>query len=144
MNEQIEILLKQTDLAKPECRLDGFWFVSSGIDCKKLAEAMRSLEFRLSTATCLERGDGKFDVIYHFVHGSLAVHIRVTTKGQHTPSLAAFLPSASWIEREMHDLYAVIFDGHPDPRPLIRPPQLPEGFFRKSVADSLMKESEAK
>lgn len=144
MNDELEKLLKLTGLPKPESRLDGYWFIFTGIETRKLAEAMHSLKFRLSTATCLERGDGEFNVIYHFVHGSLAVHIRVTTKGQHTPSLAAFLPSASWIEREMHDLYAVNFDGHPDPRPLVRPPQMPEGFFRKSVADSLLKESEAK
>lgn len=144
MDDRINKLIELAGLTQPESRIDGFWFVLSGNDRKKLADAARSLEFRLSTATCLERGDGEFDVIYHFVHASLSVNIRTTTKGQHLPSLAIFIPSASWIEREIHDLYAVSFDGHPDPRPLVRPPQLPEGFFRKSVADSLMKESEAK
>ncbi len=111
---------------------------------KRLADAVRKLEFRLSTATCLERGDGEFDVIYHFVHKSLSINIRTSTKNQHMPSLAVFLPSASWIEREIYDLYAVAFDGHPDPRPLVRPPQLPAGFFRKAIAEPLLKESEAK
>lgn len=144
MNDQITRLMKMTGLEKPEERIDGFWFSASGVDRKKLTAAANELKFRLSTATCVELGDREFDVIYHFVHESLAVNIRATTKSQHMPSLAEFLPSASWIEREMHDLYAVTFDGHPDPRPLVRPPQMPEGFFRKSVAESLLKEREAK
>lgn len=144
MEDRIEKLMGLDGMSKPEIRTDGYWFTYAENDRKKLADAMHSLEFRLSTATCLERGDGEFDVIYHFVHGSLSVNIRITTRNQHMPSLAVFIPSASWIEREIHDLYAVSFDGHPDLRPLVRPPQMPEGFFRKSVAESLMKESEAK
>lgn len=31
---------------------------------------------------------------------------------------------ANWFEREAHDLFGVVFDGHPDPRPLL----LYEGF----------------
>jgi NADH-quinone oxidoreductase subunit C len=144
MEDRIEKLMELTGLSRPESRKDGFWFTYTGNDRKKLSDAMRSLEFRLSTATCLERGDGEFDVIYHFVHRSISVNIRITTKNQRMPSLAVFTPSANWIEREMRDLYAVSFDGHPDPRPLVRPPQMPEGFFRKKVAESLLKESEAK
>jgi len=144
MDDRIIKLMEQTGLEKPEERIDGIWFASQTIARQKLAASVHKLDLRLSTATCLERGDGEFDVLYHFVHGSLALNIRVTTKNQHLPSLAAFLPSASWIEREMNDLYAVEFDGHPDPRPLVRPAQVPAGFFRKSVAESLLKESEAK
>ncbi len=144
MNDLITRFMQLARLEKPEDRVDGIWFTAPGIDSKKMTDAANELKFRLSTATCIERGDGEFDVIYHFVHESLAVNVRTTTKSQHMPSLAEFLPSASWIEREMHDLYAVTFDGHPDPRPLVRPPQMPAGFFRKSVAESLLKESEAK
>ncbi len=144
MNDHITRFKKLAGLEEPEDRVDGIWFTAPDVNRKTLTGAANELKFRLSTATCLERGDGEFDVLYHFVHATLAVNIRTTTKSQHMPSLAAFLPSASWIEREIHDLYAVTFDGHPDPRPLVRPPQMPAGFFRKSVAESLLKESEAK
>lgn len=35
------------------------------------------------------------------------------------PSVAARVPAALWLEREMSDLLGVTPDGHPDPRPLI-------------------------
>jgi Ni,Fe-hydrogenase III component G len=35
-------------------------------------------------------------------------------------SLAQRIPAADWIEREMHDLLGVTFEGHPDPRRLVK------------------------
>ncbi len=35
------------------------------------------------------------------------------------PSISAEVPAASWHEREAHDLFGVVFAGHPDPRPLV-------------------------
>jgi NADH:ubiquinone oxidoreductase subunit C len=44
---------------------------------------------------------------------------------------------ASWIEREIHDFFAVEFIGHPNLIPLLRPPGLKDGFFRESGSGSV-------
>jgi Ni,Fe-hydrogenase III component G len=138
---QVTVLCGQKN---PKKRSDGYWFESSHLDVIVMAQLMLDQQFRLSTMTAIERADGETDVIYHFMGGKTSINIRTTTKQQELPSLANLMPSADWIEREIRDLYAVHFEGHPDPRPLVRPKEMPEGFFRKSLADSIIKESEAK
>jgi len=51
----------------------------------------------------------------------LAVRLRVPRDGGHLPSVADIWPAADWHEREVFDLFGVIFDGHPDPRRILCP-----------------------
>ena len=44
------------------------------------------------------------------------------------PSLTRALPEVAWDEREIHDLFGYIPQGHPDLRPLIRTPRWPHAF----------------
>lgn len=62
---------------------------------------------------------------------------RVRPPAQGLPSLADRHPLLGWYEREIHDLYGVHFDGHPEPHPLVlheglAPPTPPlrEAFVR--------------
>ena len=144
MNDVINELIALSGQKNPQNLIDGYWFEAPRLDVPAMAQLMLKHQFRLSTMTAIERSDGETDVIYHFVNAKIAINIRTTTKQQLLASIANILPSANWVEREIRDLYAVHFEGHPDPRPLVRPKEMPEGFFRKSIADSLMKESEAK
>jgi Ni,Fe-hydrogenase III component G len=144
MDDVLDELMALTGQTDPQKRVDGYWFEVAQLDASALVQWMLKNQLRLSTMTAIECPDGETDVIYHCVSAKIAINIRTITQQQHLPSLAPLLPSANWIEREIRDLYAVHFDGHPDPRPLVRPKEMPEGFFRKSIADTLMKKSEAK
>ncbi len=42
-------------------------------------------------------------------------------------SLAAEIPGAEWIEREVHELLGAEFSGHPDPRHLVLADDWPDG-----------------
>jgi NADH:ubiquinone oxidoreductase subunit C len=117
--------------AQPIARTDGYWVDSDPKGICKVAQAMKDRQARLSTITATAREDGETDLIYHFICEKTPLNIRVTTTQQSLPSLANLLPAANWIEREIHDLYAVQFEGHPDMRRLTRPPEMPEGFFRR-------------
>lgn len=44
------------------------------------------------------------------------------------PSLTRALPEVAWDEREIHDLFGYVPEGHPDLRPLIRTPRWPKDF----------------
>ncbi len=64
----------------------------------------------------------RFDVVYHLL--SLKNNIRVRIKVQADdetpiPSVIEVYPSANWYEREVWDMYGVMFDGHPDLRRLL-------------------------
>ena len=60
----------------------------------------------------------RFDVVYHLlsVTRNHRIRIRVTTdEEQPVPTVTqAAYPVAGWLEREIFDLYGVLFDGNPD------------------------------
>ena len=44
------------------------------------------------------------------------------------PTLTYVLPAAIWYEREIQDMFGIVPEGHPDPRPLVLHESFPEGF----------------
>lgn len=51
------------------------------------------------------------------------------------PSLTSLIPAAVWYEREIKDMFGLIPDGHPDPRPLVLHENFPADFhpLRKNI-----------
>jgi Ni,Fe-hydrogenase III large subunit len=74
---------------------------------------------------------GTFDVHYLFVQPSenWFVHATVSTPVPAIVSLATFHYPASRFEREIHDLFGIVAEGHPDPRPLVRHGFWPPDYF---------------
>jgi NADH-quinone oxidoreductase subunit C len=69
---------------------------------------------------------GYLEVVYHLYsqelkHGPLPLRLRTADREArvHLPSLTPIWRSAEFQEREIFDLYGVIFDGHPDLRRLL-------------------------
>lgn len=64
----------------------------------------------------------RFDVVYHFLSMYQNQRIRVKTtvdEGQMMPSITGVFPAANWFEREVFDMFGIIFKGHPDLRRLL-------------------------
>jgi len=64
----------------------------------------------------------RFDVVYHLLSMRRNTRIRVKVEvreEQLLPSIASVLPVANWFEREIFDMYGVLFSGHPDLRRLL-------------------------
>ncbi len=64
----------------------------------------------------------RFDVVYHFLSPYLNQRIRLKVEVDETtavPSLVGVFPAANWFEREVYDLYGVLFSGHPDLRRIL-------------------------
>lgn len=61
--------------------------------------------------------DQRFEVVYHLLshhyHHRLRVRIAIAEETPLT-SVAAVWPSANWFEREVFDLFGIVFNGHPD------------------------------
>ena len=51
----------------------------------------------------------------------LTVKLRVPLDNPHVPSVTPDWPTADHQEREVYDMFGVIFDGHPDPRRILMP-----------------------
>jgi NADH-quinone oxidoreductase subunit C len=54
----------------------------------------------------------------------LLLRTRLARSHGHLPTLSSVWPGANWHERETHEMFGVIFDGHPNLVPLL----LPDGF----------------
>ena len=66
--------------------------------------------------------DRRFDVVYHLLSPRENQRIRVKIKTDDetpVPSAVGVFPAAEWYEREVYDLYGVVFSGHPDLRRLL-------------------------
>jgi NADH-quinone oxidoreductase subunit C len=57
----------------------------------------------------------------------IAVKLRVPTDDARVPSVTARWPTADHQEREVYDMFGVVFDGHPDLRRILMPEDY-EGF----------------
>jgi NADH-quinone oxidoreductase subunit C len=64
----------------------------------------------------------RFDVVYHLLSPRQNIRIRVKVMTDETtpvPSVTPVFAGADWFEREVYDLYGVLFTGHPDLRRIL-------------------------
>ncbi len=78
----------------------------------------------------------RFEVVYHFANIGIAdfpakgmsgtaqrlrVKVRRAGSDAHLPTITGLFPNANWYEREVYDLFGIVFDGHPDLRRILMP-----------------------
>jgi NADH-quinone oxidoreductase subunit C len=64
----------------------------------------------------------RFDVVYHLISYSKNRRVRVKIETDETtavPSACSVHPCADWYEREVFDMFGVMFEGHPDMRRIL-------------------------
>ena len=64
----------------------------------------------------------RFDVVWHFLSMYRNHRIRVKAavrEDELVPSITAVHPSANWFEREVFDMFGILFSGHPDLRRIL-------------------------
>jgi NADH-quinone oxidoreductase subunit C len=81
----------------------------------------------LSDLTCVHYPDDRstpFEMIYNLysISKNERVRLRVATNGEGLASVTSVWPSADWLEREVYDLFGVVFQNHPDLRRILLPP----------------------
>ncbi|QNN66027.1 NADH-quinone oxidoreductase subunit C [Sphingomonas rhizophila] len=94
-----------------------------------LVEAARTLRDRFGYQQLMEiagvdypERPERFEVVYHFlsVTENHRVRLKVSTDEETpVPSLTGLWPVAGWLEREVFDMYGVIFSGNPDLRRIL-------------------------
>ena len=82
------------------------------------AQGLESLDL----LTAVDRGD-EIEVVARLIDpgtGSAAfATTRVPSHAPVLPTCSSVLRAAAWHERETAEMFGVVFDGHPDPRPLL-------------------------
>ncbi|MCC5965503.1 MAG: NADH-quinone oxidoreductase subunit C [Natronohydrobacter sp.] len=64
----------------------------------------------------------RFEMVYHFLSMYLNHRIRVKLavgEDEIIPSITQVHPSANWFEREVFDMFGILFSGHPDLRRIL-------------------------
>ena len=64
----------------------------------------------------------RFDVVYHFLsmYQNHRIRLRVAAREDDMiPSITGIHPSANWFEREVFDMFGLLFTGHPDLRRIL-------------------------
>jgi len=81
----------------------------------------------LSDLTCVHYPDNReapFEVVYNLysISKNERVRLKVATNGEGVQSVTSVWPTADWLEREVYDLFGVVFRNHPDLRRILLPP----------------------
>lgn len=88
-----------------------------------VAQAMLAQNFFLESLTALDLQES-FEVVYHFASYyelcRLVVHVPLAL-GAEPPTLSQIYPAADWFEREVWEMFGIIFSGHPNLKNLILP-----------------------
>jgi NADH-quinone oxidoreductase subunit C len=86
----------------------------------------------------------RFDVVYHLVAPDRRARLRLKTKvhtGDRVPTVSTIWSGAGWPEREVFDLFGIVFEGHADLRRLLMPEDW-EGYpLRKDYPVQVRKET---
>jgi NADH-quinone oxidoreductase subunit C len=93
----------------------------------------KDLGLRFNIASAVDDFDG-IEILYHFSDDRLGtvISIRAILKDKNDPhidTITGVTSAAWWIEREIHELFGVEFDGNSDLRPLLLPDDWPKGVY---------------
>lgn len=87
----------------------------------------------------------RFDLVYHLVspHRRARVRLKVQINAQEAiATLTGLYPGAGWPEREIYDLFGLVFDGHADLRRLMMPDDWEGHPLRKDYPVQLRKDAQ--
>ncbi|MDU9002649.1 NADH-quinone oxidoreductase subunit C [Sedimentitalea todarodis] len=134
MSAALNELGTHIELKRPDCVLA--WDVTHGelnVDVTP-ASLVPFVEFLKSDVNCRfsslvditavdypERAK-RFDVVYHFLsmYQNHRIRLRVGAREEDmVPSIIDVHPSANWFEREVFDMFGILFSGHPDLRRIL-------------------------
>jgi len=64
----------------------------------------------------------RFDLVYHLLsmYQNQRIRVKAALRERETaPSIIGLFPAANWFEREVFDMFGILFSGHPDLRRLL-------------------------
>jgi NADH-quinone oxidoreductase subunit C len=100
------------------------WLTRTGLALRDVP-ALRFVLLADLTAVDWWPREPRFEVVYHLVSVEhrmrLRVKVRVPGESPELPTVEGVWPAANWLEREVWDLFGIVFSGHSDLRRLLMP-----------------------
>ena len=96
------------------------------------------------TAADYPKREKRFDIVYHLYsferNNRLRLRVQVGA-GEKVPSVTGVWPTANWLEREIYDMFGVVYEGHPDLKRILMPDEWVGHPLRKDY--DILKQDEA-
>ncbi len=134
MSEALTELAAEIEAKRPDCVLRSEITLGELTIEATLASLPGFVEFLKSDASCLfstlidittidypERAV-RFEMVYHFLsmYRNQRLRVKVAVREEElVPSIIGVHPSANWYEREVFDMFGILFSGHPDLRRIL-------------------------
>lgn len=134
VTEQLEELAAHVELRKPDLvatlaiAREELTLEATASDLVALIEFLKTDEqCRFAslvdiTAIDYPGDERRFCVVYHFLSMYRNQRIRVKARVREeeiVPSITGIFPAANWFEREVFDMFGILFSGHPDLRRIL-------------------------
>ncbi|MDF0599219.1 NADH-quinone oxidoreductase subunit C [Psychromarinibacter sp. C21-152] len=134
MSDALQELGQHIELKRPDCVLG--WEIAFGELTVEVAptSVVSFVEFLKTDQTCkfstlvditaidFPEREARFDLVYHFLSMYQNHRLRVKTKIREDQTAASIVdvhPAANWFEREVYDMFGILFTGHPDLRRIL-------------------------
>lgn len=134
MSEELEQLAAHIEAKRPDCVLGheiAFGELNMSVALSSLLNLVDFLKADKNslfstlvdiTAVDYPDRDARFEVVYHFLsmYQNQRIRLKVAVREDDiVPSLNEIHPSAGWFEREVFDMFGILFSGHPDLRRIL-------------------------
>jgi len=134
MSDELTELATHIEAKRPDCVLS--WDIAFGeltvnvplsglhgfVEFLKNDRACRFSSLVDITAVDHPGREARFDAVYHFLsmYQNHRIRLKVAVRMDDIlPSIVDHHPSANWFEREVFDMFGILFSGHPDLRRLL-------------------------
>ncbi len=134
MSEHLQELAAHLELRRPDCVLDTVVAYGELTVTVPLTSMLSFVEFLKTDASCrfstlvditavdYPERPLRFDMVYHFLsmyrNHRIRLRAEVDEEGM-VPSITNIYPAANWFEREVFDMFGILFSGHPDLRRIL-------------------------
>ena len=134
MSEALQELGAYIEAKQPEAVIDAsvaYGELTVTVTAASLADFVRFLKIdetcrfsSLVDITAIDHPErrARFDMVYHFLSMYRNHRIRVKSairEDEMVPSITECHPAANWFEREVFDMFGILFSGHPDLRRIL-------------------------
>ena len=134
MSEALTELGQHIEAKRPDCVLS--WEIAHGeltmqitpssfVSFVEFLKTDRNCRFSTLvdiTAVDYPEREARFEVVYHFLsmYQNQRIRLKLAVREEDmVPSITPVHPSAGWFEREVFDMFGILFSGHPDLRRIL-------------------------